>query len=98
MIVRKTGNEALALDERDNFKAFKLQFEQLEAGSQPPIAGIRYIADDHAYIDQQTVIDLAGDDPDGSWRKGFDAMVTAAAKYGWIDAETQSIKAHIEWK
>jgi hypothetical protein len=36
-------------------------------------------------------------EPDGeSWQKSYLAMIEAARKHGWIDAQAGAIRAHIE--
>lgn len=99
MIVKHTKDGSLTLEEPDHFRAFKLVLQGHAPGEKPALEGIiRYVADDHAFIDRDAVITLSGQGPDSEWRRGFDAMVEAAAKYGWIDAETGAIRAHIEWQ
>jgi hypothetical protein len=92
MIIRIAADNAVALEDAANFKAFKLVIAGDPSGRKPDLDGIRYIADDHAYIDRGTVVALSAEPEAGSWREGFEAMVAAAGKYGWIDETGRAIK------
>jgi hypothetical protein len=31
------------------------------------------------------------------WQEGLTAMIGVARKYGWVDEQAKTIRAHIEW-
>jgi hypothetical protein len=95
MIVHYSAEGGLELRDASEFKTFKLVLEGC-AVARPDIAGVTFVDDGNALVRIDAVPALCGAPADPAWRAGLDAMVTAAAKYGWIDEATQSIKAHVE--
>lgn len=51
---------------------------------------------EHAWIDVDAVVALAGAAADDEWRAGFDAMVTYARDKGFLDESGAAIRAHLE--
>jgi 2-(1,2-epoxy-1,2-dihydrophenyl)acetyl-CoA isomerase len=98
MILECKPDLAPRLLEPDDFKTFKLVFDGYPTGHAPEIDGVRYVEENHAFVDQQQVIQAAGSQSTESWREAFAVMVEKAAKYGWVAPDTQAIKAHIQWK
>jgi hypothetical protein len=52
--------------------------------------------DDHAWIDVDAVVTLAGDAVDEAWRQGFDAMVAYARDKGFLSHDGTAIRAHLQ--
>lgn len=95
MIVEYSPERGLYLVEPSDFRKFKLVLKgELEAGSQSS-QGITFV-DNDALIPIELVPTLPGRPADVTWRPSYDEMVTSARKYGWIDAESNAIRAHIE--
>lgn len=97
MILEFNNDSGLSVSEPDDFKAFKLRISGCAPGDKPVIEGVRYLPDEHAYIDQTQVIQAVGAHANADWHAGFMAMLEAASKYGWVEPGTQAIKAHIQW-
>jgi hypothetical protein len=54
------------------------------------------LVDDHAWIDVDAVVALAGDAVDDGWREGFDAMVAYARDSGFLSGDGTAIRAHLK--
>ena len=94
MIIHHSAT-GLRLDEAQDFKRFKVVL----AGSTQAAAeaaGLRFADADNALVPVALVPALPGAPADAAWAEGYEAMVKAAAKYGWIDEASQSIRAHVE--
>ncbi len=53
--------------------------------------------DDHIWISQGLVRELAEGRVTGRWGEDFDHMLAHGEKKGWYDPTTGDIKAHVEW-
>lgn len=53
--------------------------------------------DDHIWISQGLVRELAEGRVTGRWGEDFDHMLAHGEKKGWYDPATGDIKAHVEW-
>src|SRR5262249_47251525 len=101
MFVKLTADRRVLLEDRDNFRAFKLVVEgrrdDLDA-VRSAIAGTAELADaDPAWIRQAALLarpEVAGD---ATWQQSFAAMIEKARPHGWIDDARAAIKAHVEW-
>jgi hypothetical protein len=51
---------------------------------------------EHAWIDRDAVVALAGDEADDAWHAGFDAMVEYARSKGFLSEDSTSIRAHLD--
>ena len=96
MIVEYSTGGGQRLTEPNDFRNFKL----LVKGPREDLAeteGITFIDDHNALIAVSLVPTLSGCPDDKDWYAGYLAMVEAARKYGWIDAQANAIRAHIEY-
>ena len=94
MIVHYSASSGLTLLEPDDFRNFKLLLKSEDPS--PLISGITFVDERNALISIDLVPTLP-DRPDGeSWRKSYFAMIEAARKHGWIDAQAGAIRAHVE--
>jgi hypothetical protein len=89
----------LRLEDAEEFRAFKLVV--LGDGSSAEVAnGLRPIGrlldDDTAMLDIVAVRRLPGARDDADWREAYEAMITFAARHGWVDAEHGLVQAHCE--
>jgi len=101
MWLRLTAAGELHLEDRDNFRAFKLVVEgdrtRLEEARRA-IAGKAEIADaDTAWIFEATLRHWPGVADDAAWQENFSAMIEKARPHGWIDGSRNAIKAHVQW-
>jgi hypothetical protein len=101
MFVKVTADRSVVLEDRDNFRAFKLVVE----GNREDIDAIRgalrgtaELADaDTAWISQDALRLRPEVATDTAWQQSFAAMIEKARPHGWIDDARKSIKAHVEW-
>jgi hypothetical protein len=94
MIVHYSAGSGLTLLEPNDFRNFKLLLNGEDPS--PSISGITFVDERNALISIDIVPTLSGR-PDGEgWQKSYFAMIEAARKYGWIDAQTSTIRAHVE--
>jgi hypothetical protein len=101
MFLRLSLSGDLQLEDRDNFRAFKLV---VDAGRgrldevRHKLAGKAELADaDTAWISEDALRRFAGVEHDATWQQNLSAMIDKARPHGWIDDTRKAIKAHIEW-
>lgn len=101
MFVKLSVDGSVTLEDRDNFRAFKLV---VEGGTQRLDQARRALANTAELPDQTTAWiyeqalrqrpEVAGD---AAWQGNLGAMIEKAKPHGWIDEQKKAIKAHIEW-
>ena len=95
MIV-ECGSEGVQLLEPFDFRRFKLVLRGnacIEACFQH---GITFTDDHNALVSIDVVPALRGCPDDGNWQTAFSEMVAKAREHGWIDADKNAIRAHVE--
>lgn len=97
MIVEYSAAAGLRLREPDDFHKFKVVLRAPLATSRPLIDGVRFVDEEDALVRISVVPSLPGVPDDAAWREGYDKMVEAARKHGWIDETGDAIRAHVEW-
>jgi hypothetical protein len=96
MIVQYSASDGLTLVEPEDFRSFKLLLRGAREDRSPSIEGITFVDERNALISIELVPTLPGR-PDGeSWQKSYFAMIEAARKHGWINAQAGAIRTHIE--
>jgi hypothetical protein len=96
MIVQYSSSDGLKLVEAEDFRNFKLRLEGPCEDGATSIEGITFVDERNALISIELVPTLPGR-PDGqSWQSKYFAMIEAARKHGWIDAQADAIRAHVE--
>jgi hypothetical protein len=101
MFVKVAADGNATLEDRDNFRAFKL----VVAGDKSQIETVRHAlastADlpdhDTAWIFEAALRSWAGVAQDAAWQQNLSAMIEKARPHGWIDDARKAIKAHVEW-
>ena len=101
MYLKVSPDHGIQLEERDNFRAFKLVVE----ARREQIEDVRRLLADTAELpDQDTawVFEAAlrcwpGVEFDDKWQQSLTAMIGKARPHGWIDDTRKAIKAHVEW-
>jgi hypothetical protein len=101
MFVKVTTDRRVTLEERDNFRAFKLvvegRREDIDA-IRSTLQGIAEMPDaDTAWISQDALRLRPEVAADTAWQQSFAAMIEKARPHGWIDDTRKAIKAHVEW-
>jgi hypothetical protein len=101
MFLKLTTAGRLQLEDRDNFRAFKLVVESDRARLDEvrrALAGHAELPDaETAWIFEQTFRRWPDVENDAAWQESFSAMIEKARPHGWIDDARQAIKAHVEW-
>jgi hypothetical protein len=101
MFLRLTAAGELTLEDRQNFRAFKLVVE----GGRSRIDEVRRVTAgkidlsdaDTAWVFEDALRRWPGVEHDAAWQQNFSAMIEKARPHGWIDDARKAIKAHIEW-
>ena len=101
MFVRLGIDGSVSLEDRDNFRAFKLVIEgapkRLEQARRA-LANTAEIEDEtHAWVYEQALRQRPEVAGDNTWQDNLGAMIEKAKPHGWIDEQKKAIKAHIEW-
>ena len=101
MFVKLSATGSVTLEDRDNFRAFKLVIEGGPARLEQARRALTNLAElpdqADAWIYEQALRqrpEIAGD---AAWAQNFGAMIEKAKPHGWIDEQKKAIKAHIEW-
>jgi predicted transcriptional regulator len=100
MIIRLiAANRSIEIDDPRNFKAFSVRIEGvLDAAAQSELLGRIAVKHDreHAWISEAALRDWPSLKAEAWWQDGLTGMIAAVQKFGWIDNENRSIRAHIE--
>ena len=101
MFVKLGIDGTVSLEDRDNFRAFKLVVEgapkRLDQARRA-LANIAEIEDEtHAWIYEQALRQRPEVAGNNTWQTNLGAMIEKAKPHGWIDEQKKAIKAHIEW-
>ena len=101
MFVKVAADGRVTLEDRDNFRAFKLVVEGSTAGIYAARSALSEAAElpdeTTAWIFQDALRSRPEVVQDAVWQKNFDTMIEKARPHGWIDDARKAIKAHIEW-
>ncbi len=97
MIVSIAPTGTAALEDIDNFRAFKVAARCGAEQLAQALSGFgRLDADGSAWISRNWLVDNGRPD-DSEWPAGFEAMRDYARAHGWVDPATDSIRAHVEY-
>ncbi|MBR0953672.1 hypothetical protein [Bradyrhizobium canariense] len=96
MIIECFRDGAVRLDEPLDFRKFKLMLHADPLPGTQSWKGISLLDDCNALVSIDLVPTLTGRPDDASWDKDYAEMVAKARVHGWIDAERNAIRAHIE--
>jgi hypothetical protein len=101
LFLKLAADRNLHLAEQDNFRAFKLvvvgRRDELDA-VRGALAGTAELVDaDTAWVLEGALRRRPEVANDAAWQQALTGMIEKAKPHGWIDAERQAIKAHIEW-
>jgi hypothetical protein len=91
----------IEIDDPRNFRAFSARIEGPfgdPAGQAELLGRIALRGDrEHAWISEQALREWPGLAPEAWWQDGLSNMIAAVQKFGWIDRDNRSIRAHIEY-
>ena len=101
MFVKLSIGGAVTLEDRDNFRAFKLVVEGAPARLDQARRALTNTAEltdqSHAWIYEQALRQRPEVANDTAWQGNLGTMIEKAKPHGWIDEQKKAIKAHIEW-
>ena len=101
MFLKVSAAGDVVLEDRDNFRAFKLVVEGDRTGLDAirrAVAGKAELPDtDTAWIFEDALRRWPDVAHDAAWQQNFSTMIEKARPHGWIDDARKAIKAHIEW-
>lgn len=101
MFLKFSSGSGLQLEDRDNFRAFKLVIEGEQAqlnAVRNALTGKAELADaGTAWIFEDALRRWPGLENNAAWQQNFSAMIEKARPHGWIDDQRKAIKAHVEW-
>jgi hypothetical protein len=101
MFFKVLADNRITLEDRHNFRAFKLVIE----GSPTKLDDFRRALLDlaelpdreTAWVFEATLRRWPEVAQDPAWQRALTVMIEKAKPYGWIDEQRAAIKAHIEW-
>lgn len=100
MIIVISAEGRAELREADEFRSFKIV---VDAGLPPAalggaLAGMATLEPDGktAWVARDAVKRLRGADAPAAWTASFDKMVESVRRFGWVNDQTGSVRAHIE--
>ena len=101
MFVKLATDGSISLEDKDNFRAFKLLVEggpaRLDQARRALTNTAELIDTSHAWVFEQTLRQRPEVAQDTAWQASLGTMIEKARPHGWIDDDRRAIKAHIEW-
>jgi hypothetical protein len=101
MFVKVSGGR-VTLEERDNFRAFKLVVQgprdDLDAVRRALADAAEVVDADTAWISEAWLRGQPELAQNTDWQQSLSAMIDKARPHGWIDDTRKAIKTHVEWK
>ena len=101
MFVKLSATGQVTLEDRDNFRAFKLVVEGGPARLEQARRALGNTAElpdqATAWIFEQALRQRPEVAGDAAWQQNLGGMIEKAKPHGWIDEQKKAIKAHIEW-
>lgn len=101
MFVKVATDGSVSLEDRDNFRAFKLVVEGGPARldqARRALGGTAELPDQAtAWIYEKALRERTEVSGDAAWQRDLGTMIEKAKPHGWIDEQKKAIKAHIEW-
>jgi predicted transcriptional regulator len=101
LFIKVSADGRVTLEDRDNFRAFKLVIAGDPAALDTARRALANLAElpgtDSAWVFEQALRQRPEVAQDNAWQTSLAGMIDKARPHGWIDDERQAIKAHIEW-
>jgi hypothetical protein len=101
MYVKVTADGRVTLEDRDNFRAFKLVVEgtatKLEAARRALAGSAEVVDESTAWISEAALRGRPEVEQDAAWQQNLGSMIEKARPHGWVDDARKAIRAHIEW-
>ena len=101
MFLKVATDGRVTLEDRDNFRAFKLVVEGGPAAIYTARSALSEIAElpdeTTAWIAEAALRRWPEVAQDAAWQQNLGTMIEKARPHGWIDDARKAIKAHVEW-
>jgi hypothetical protein len=101
VFVTLLADRTVRLDDRDNFRAFKLVVEgsrdQVDAARNALVHTAELVDADTAWVFEAALRGRPEVADDAAWQLALTGMIEKARPHGWIDEQRKAIKAHVEW-
>jgi hypothetical protein len=101
MFMKLAVDGSVTLEDKDNFRAFKLVIEggpaRLDQARRALLNTAELTDDSHAWIFEQALRQRTEVANDTVWQGNLGSMIEKARPHGWIDDQKKAIKAHVEW-
>jgi hypothetical protein len=101
MFLKVAADGRVTLEDKDNFRAFKLVIEGGPAAIYSARSALSETAelpdDTTAWIYEAALRRWPKVARDAAWQQNLSGMIEKARPHGWIDDARKAIKAHIEW-
>jgi hypothetical protein len=101
MFVKVAADGHISLEDRDNFRAFKVTVEGSPAKLDEvrrALSGIAEVPDQAvAWISEAALRHWPEVVQDAAWQQNLGAMIEKARPHGWVDDARKAIRAHVEW-
>jgi hypothetical protein len=98
LIVHIHEDAQITLDEADTFTAFHVKAPDRTPQAVAALLGSGAYADEggNVWIPIARLHELGRSHGGAEWRAGCDGMIAFAASKGWVDAESETVRAHLE--
>src|SRR5262245_37600388 len=102
MFVKLSADNSVSLEDRNNFRAFKLVVTGNPAQLVDALRRLNGVAElpdaETAWVSEAALRHWPDVARDQAWQQSLSAMIEKAKPHGWIDEARRAIKAHIEWQ
>lgn len=101
MIITITAQGSLELREPNDFKGFKILVERQGASAAEITSALKGVAavdpdGKTAWVSQDSLKRWQGKPQPAEWVASFDKMVESVKRFGWVNDEQGTVRAHIE--
>jgi hypothetical protein len=101
VFLKVSADHRVSLEERNNFRAFKLVIEGTPDDLPSVRRALQSIADlpdaETAWVSEAALRRWPAVAKDAEWQQSLDMMIDKAKPHGWIDEVRRTIRAHVEW-
>ena len=102
MFIKVSAASTVTLEDRENFRAFKLVITGNPAKLdtvRKALSGVAELPDEKtAWVWETALRRWEGVAQDQAWQQNLSVMIDKARPHGWIDDQRKTIMAHIEWQ
>lgn len=100
MIIHITAQGSAELRDPDEFRSFKIVVDNglAPAALGYALTGLATLEPDGktAWVARDSVKRLRGAEASGTWSASFDKMIESVRRFGWVNDQTGTVRAHVE--